>query len=327
MRRVFVRMRLTLVLLGTFFFLRGCFHPRMGFIFAQQEVRCVCFPLRQTVQCVLFAWPLTQLTILTIVLPLLYVLLWGVANFAYRVEWGLISWGLPLCIFLTFSVCSMSRFGGPASYAMVFLHLVKKGTQIFGHDPERDSEQQHQTQQLRQRQAENANVSRTKPRSFNFEDHTQPSPREHSGATASPKTAIKRQSHTSSHSQIAPNVKPSSPASLPPIEGSSAFLSLARSFSTPAPSSHSHTSSLLVSAPTATPPPTPTLAPSEPGPAQPQAGGHTRRDSTIGRMAESLQSIRDSMNLDPSVLSDAVRVRLCVCMCLCVFVPVCLRSC
>ncbi|CAN0528577.1 unnamed protein product, partial [Laminaria digitata] len=54
----------------TFFFLRGCVSPTMGFIEAQQE-----------------------LTILTIVIPILYVALYTTVNAALQLSVGLVVFG------------------------------------------------------------------------------------------------------------------------------------------------------------------------------------------------------------------------------------------
>lgn len=93
------------------FFVRGCFHPEMGFLDAQAE-----------------------LTVLSIVIPIVYTLLYLVINTAMRLNRGLVLVGAPVAATAATIICQFSGFGGPATVFIVALHMLGKLVQFFGTD-------------------------------------------------------------------------------------------------------------------------------------------------------------------------------------------------
>ncbi|CAM9719523.1 unnamed protein product, partial [Ectocarpus sp. 4 AP-2014] len=117
LRSFFQNLKTSFIVAVTFFFLRGCASPTMGFIEAQQE-----------------------LTILTIVIPILYVALYTTVNAALQMSVGLVVVGGPVAMFVSVKLCQSSGFGGPGTFVVVFLHMFIKLLQLFGDDDFADSE-------------------------------------------------------------------------------------------------------------------------------------------------------------------------------------------
>ncbi|CAM9946160.1 unnamed protein product [Ectocarpus sp. 13 AM-2016] len=117
LRSFFQNLKTSFIVAVTFFFLRGCASPTMGFIQAQQE-----------------------LTILTIVIPILYVALYTTVNAALQMSVGLVVVGGPVAMFVSVKLCQSSGFGGPGTFVVVFLHMFIKLLQLFGDDDFADSE-------------------------------------------------------------------------------------------------------------------------------------------------------------------------------------------
>ncbi|CAM9261345.1 unnamed protein product [Ascophyllum nodosum] len=111
LRTFFQNLKTSFIVAVTFFFLRGCLSPTMGFIEAQQE-----------------------LTILTIVIPILYVALYTTVNAALQLSVGLVVLGGPAAMVMSVQLCRSSGLGGPGTVVIVFVHIFIKLLHLFGDD-------------------------------------------------------------------------------------------------------------------------------------------------------------------------------------------------
>ena len=286
--------------------------------------------------------------------------IFGAHNSIVRECRALISWGFPVCALLTFFFCSTSGFGGPASYSMVFLHLVKKGTQTFGRNEDELANanpvqnQRHGTehptlgqpmsfpQSQGQAGAPSKQSRRQEQRNHESKQHALADSIHGLGVSGSPgkrkgpaDLLRKMDNGLAASPAIGPRsqpglIAPSVPASsdlLPPLSAKvqrsvtlpastrvvsktgniakdqeitlpRSQLSSAASIP-PQISSAASDSSLLAPKPDAKIPGATSVTPT-----------HTRRESTMERVAEGLRSVRESINLDSAQhLSQAFRVR------------------
>ncbi|CAM9609451.1 unnamed protein product [Chrysoparadoxa australica] len=118
MRRCFQNLKTSFVLSCTFIFCRGLVHPAMGFLHAQQE-----------------------LTILTIIIPITYVMLYLVVHTYIQLNRGLVVLGMPVALGFAVLCCCISSFGGPGTVMIVFLHIFSKFVQVFGRQWEDEDEE------------------------------------------------------------------------------------------------------------------------------------------------------------------------------------------
>eukprot|EP00638_Chattonella_subsalsa_P002956 CAMPEP_0117742916 /NCGR_PEP_ID=MMETSP0947-20121206/5816_1 /TAXON_ID=44440 /ORGANISM="Chattonella subsalsa, Strain CCMP2191" /LENGTH=867 /DNA_ID=CAMNT_0005559501 /DNA_START=1023 /DNA_END=3626 /DNA_ORIENTATION=+ len=111
LKEVFMNLKLSFIVGSSALFLRGCFHPRLGFLESQQEWAAI-----------------------TIVMPILYASLFAVVKGVMRMTWALTFLGGTASLLLALAVVMLSGVGGPGTLTIVWLHLFAKCVELLGRD-------------------------------------------------------------------------------------------------------------------------------------------------------------------------------------------------
>jgi len=111
LQEVFMNLKLSFLVGSCILFLRGCFHPKLGYLESQQE------------------W-----TAITIVMPILYVTLYAVVKGIVRMTWALCFFGVTCSFFAALFVVMMSGIGGPGTLIIVWMHIYGKCVELLGQD-------------------------------------------------------------------------------------------------------------------------------------------------------------------------------------------------
>eukprot|EP00611_Tribonema_gayanum_P001910 TRINITY_DN11405_c0_g1_i1.p1 TRINITY_DN11405_c0_g1~~TRINITY_DN11405_c0_g1_i1.p1 ORF type:complete len:963 (+),score=216.15 TRINITY_DN11405_c0_g1_i1:3-2891(+) len=120
LREVFQNLKASFVLSCCLFFTTTLLHPSMGFLDAQRE-----------------------LTVLTVVIPITYVVLYQVVDAAMRwTSWVGLALASIAAAVLSIVLCSYSNFGGPGTVAIMGLHIFGKLMTFFASAREEEEEEE-----------------------------------------------------------------------------------------------------------------------------------------------------------------------------------------